>query len=179
MIAFPPPDVLAAALARTPPRRDTVGGWRHWCASRHQFAPAPRLTLAQWRALSPRARSLYDPHRTATHVNLPLLETPMSLKVSRLVNRRVRNNALKQKPSTRAGVMVTGWGYQGKTETVCEVLAAFEQDWLALHRHLNPDAIDGTLDLPVPVAYVQTPVAAKPKSACQAILDSSARTPGG
>ncbi|MEW2426047.1 AAA family ATPase [Streptomyces nigra] len=105
------------------------------------------------------------------HVNLPLQETPMSLTVSRLVNRRMRNNALKQKPATRAGVMVTGWGYQGKTETVCEVAAGFEDAWLDMHHHLNPTAVASTWDLHAPVAYVQTPVTAKPKSTCQAVLD--------
>ncbi|MFD0502478.1 TniQ family protein [Streptomyces chiangmaiensis] len=95
----------------------------------------------------------------------------MSLKVSRLVNRRLRNNALKTRPSTRAGAMVTGWGYQGKTETVCEVAAAFEDAWLALHDHLNPNTVDGVRDLRAPVAYVQTPVTAKPKGTCQAILN--------
>ncbi|MFE9354906.1 AAA family ATPase [Streptomyces olivaceoviridis] len=95
----------------------------------------------------------------------------MSLKVTRLVNRRMRNNALKQKPATRAGVMITGWGYQGKTETVCEVAASFEDAWLEMHNHINPAAVEGTWDLHAPVAYVQTPVTAKPKSTCQAVLD--------
>ncbi|MFF8717372.1 AAA family ATPase [Streptomyces sp. NPDC015184] len=171
MTELPPADVLATALSRQPPRRDTAASWRHWCTTRHQFVPAPRLTLAQWKTMSLAERSLHDMHRTATHVNMPLLETPMSIKVSRLVNRRIRNNAFKQKPSTRAGVMVSGWGYQGKTETVCEVLAAFEEDWLLLHDQLNPQAVDGTRDLHLPIAYVQTPVTAKPKSTCQAILD--------
>nr|WP_237518489.1 AAA family ATPase [Streptomyces sp. SID4982] len=101
---------------------------------------------------------------------MPLQETPMSLKVARLVNRRIRNNALKTRPSTRAGVMVTGWGYQGKTDTVCEVAAAFEDAWLAMHNYVHPGAVEGTRDLHAPVAYVQTPVTAKPKSTCQSIL---------
>ncbi|MFJ1732993.1 AAA family ATPase [Streptomyces sp. NPDC088254] len=168
--AIPESD-LAEALLRQAPRRDTYTGWQDWRTNRRSFVPAPRLSLAEWKALSPRERSLYDLHRTATHVHLPLQETPMSLKVSRLVNRRLRNNALKTRPSTRAGVMVTGWGYQGKTETVCEVAAAFEDAWLALHDHLNPNTVDGARDLHAPVAYVQTPVTAKPKGACQAILN--------
>lgn len=153
------------------PRRDTYEGWQHYRATRQQFTPAPQLTFAQWRNLSPHQRSFHDLHRTATHVNLPLQETPMSLKVSRLVNRRMRNNALKQKPATRAGVMVTGWGYQGKTETVCEVAASFEDAWLDMHDQLNPTAVEGTWDLHAPVVYVQTPVTAKPKSTCQAVLN--------
>ncbi|MFD9575104.1 AAA family ATPase [Streptomyces sp. NPDC059982] len=165
------PTALGAMLSDGPPRRDTFVGWQHYRTARGRFTPAPRITLAAWRRLSPHERSLYDLHRTATHVNLPLLETPMSLKVSRLVHRRLLNNSLKQKPATRAGVMVTGWGYQGKTETVCEVAAAFEDTWLALHGHLNPAAVEGTWDLHAPVAYVQTPVTAKPKSTCQAVLD--------
>ncbi|WP_251054052.1 TniB family NTP-binding protein [Streptomyces sp. ISL-66] len=66
--------------------------------------------------------------------------------------------------------MVSGGGYQGKTETVCEIAAAFEDSWRALHA-TNPQAVPGTRDLWVPVAYVQTPVTAKPKSTCKAILD--------
>jgi hypothetical protein len=59
----------------------------------------------------------------------------------------------------------------GQTETACEVGAAFEDQWLELHGHLNPDALVGTRDLLAPVAYVQTPVTATPKSICQAILN--------
>ncbi len=66
--------------------------------------------------------------------------------------------------------MITGGGYQGKTETACEIAADFEDDWLDLHHHLNPAAVAGTRDLHAPVAYVQTPVTAKPKSTCKAIL---------
>ena len=94
----------------------------------------------------------------------------MSQAVTRLLRGRIETNALKHKPSTRAGVMITGGGYQGKTETACEIAADFEDDWLDLHRHLNPAALAGTRDLHAPVAYVQTPVTAKPKSACKAIL---------
>lgn len=114
---------------------------------------------------------LHDLHRTATHANLPLLQTPMSQAVARMLQGRIMSNALKAKPSTRAGVMITGGGYQGKTETACEVTATFEDSWLDLHRHLNPDAVAGTRDLHAPVAYVQTPVTAKPKSTCKAILN--------
>jgi hypothetical protein len=67
--------------------------------------------------------------------------------------------------------MITGGGYQGKTETACEIAAAFEDAWLDLHQQLNPAAVRGTRDLHSPVAYVQTPVTAKPKSLCRAILD--------
>jgi hypothetical protein len=166
-----PRSVLAELAGGTKPRRDTYEGWQRYRATRGRFLAAPVLTFTQWRAMSLSERSLYDLHRTATHVNLPLQETPMSLRVGRLVNRRLRNNALKQNVATRAGVMVSGWGYQGKTETVCEVAAAFEDAWLELHHYLNPDAVDGTNDLHAPVVYVQTPVTAKPKSTCQAVLD--------
>jgi chloramphenicol 3-O-phosphotransferase len=94
----------------------------------------------------------------------------MSAKVARVVGARIQSNALKHKPTTRAGVMVNGAGYQGKTETVCAVAAAFEEQWLALHHHLDPDAVAGTRDLHAPVGYVQTPVTATPKSTCEAIL---------
>jgi hypothetical protein len=66
--------------------------------------------------------------------------------------------------------MVNGGGCQGKTETVCEALACFEDEWLALYAQ-NPSAVAGTLDLHAPVAYVRTPVKATPISACQRILD--------
>jgi len=63
---------------------------------------------------------LYDLHRAAAHANLPLQQTPMSQAVTRVLRGRIESNALKHKPSTRAGVMITGGGYQGKTETACE-----------------------------------------------------------
>jgi Bacterial TniB protein len=157
-------------LPGPPPQRETVQGWAQWRRTRHAFVAAPRLDLAAWRAMSPRRRMLHDLHRAATHANLALQQTPMSTAVTRLLRARIETNALKGKPSTRAGVMITGGGYQGKTETACEVAAAFEDVWLDLHRHLNPDAMPGTRDLHAPVAYVQTPVTAKPKSTCKAIL---------
>ncbi|WP_201724535.1 hypothetical protein [Streptomyces antimycoticus] len=158
-------------LPGQPPMRDTVEGWARWRRTRHDFAPAPRLDLAAWRAMSPRKRALHDLHRAATHANLPLLHTPMSREVAKLLHGRIRTNALKLKPSTRAGVMITGGGYQGKTETACEIAAAFEDSWLELHQHVNPDALPGARDLYAPVAYVQTPVTAKPKSTSKAVLN--------
>jgi len=158
-------------LPGQPPMRDTLEGWQQWRTDRHSFVPAPRLNLKAWQALSPRQRMLHDLHRTATHANLPLLQTPMSQAVAKLLQGRIMSNALKHKPSTRAGVMVTGGGYQGKTETACEIAATFEDTWLELNRHLNPDAVVGTRDLHAPVAFVQTPVTAKPKSTCKAILN--------
>jgi len=151
--------------------RETVDGWRRWRLSRHAFVPAPQLSLADYRRLSPRRRHLHDLHRAATHANLPLQDTPMSLAVTRIMRSRLQSNALKHKPTTRAGLMITGGGYQGKTETACEIAASFEDAWLNLHAQLNPNAVPGTRDLHAPVAYIQTPVTAKPKSTCQAILD--------
>jgi hypothetical protein len=157
-------------LPGPPPARETLAGWQQWRAARDSFTPAPRLDRAAWRALPPRRRMLYDLHRAATHANLPLQQTPMSQAVTRVLRGRIESNALKHKPSTRAGVMITGGGYQGKTETACEVAADFEDAWLDLHHHLNPDALAETRDLHAPVAYTQTPVTAKPKSTCKAIL---------
>jgi chloramphenicol 3-O-phosphotransferase len=150
--------------------RDTAGGWAQWRSTRHAFLPAPRLRPAGYALLSPRGRMLHDLHRAATHANLPIQETPMSAVVSRRMWSRIQNNALKYKPATRAGLMINGGGYQGKTETACEIAAAFEDQWLALHDELNPHAVPGTRDLLATVAYVQTPVTATPKSICEAIL---------
>ena len=95
----------------------------------------------------------------------------MSQAVATLVRGRIDSNALKRKPTTRAGVIVTGGGNQGKTETVCAIAAAFETDWRMLHAHIHPDALAGVRDRWAPVAYAQTPVTAKPKSLCKAILN--------
>ncbi|WP_284741714.1 TniB family NTP-binding protein [Amycolatopsis sp. RTGN1] len=167
------PDSVASpfVLPGQIPDRETVEGWKQWRLTRHSFVRAPRLDLAAYQALSPRKRQLHDLHRAATHANLPLLETPMTRAVGRIMRSRLQTNALKHKPTTRAGLMITGGGYQGKTETACEIAAAFEDAWLDMHAQLNPNAVPGTRDLHAPVAYVQTPVTAKPKSTCQAILD--------
>ncbi|MFG3602643.1 AAA family ATPase [Micromonospora chersina] len=151
--------------------RENAAGWSRWRTTRHTFTPAPSLSLQEFRRLSPRRRTLHDLHRSATHANLVIQETPMSAAVTRLMWSRIRSNALKHKPTTRAGLMISGGGYQGKTETACEVAAAFEDQWLALHHQLNPDAVPGTRDLLATVAYVQTPVTATPKSVCEAVLD--------
>lgn len=167
----PDPTVAQFVLPGRIPDRETVDGWKHWRLTRHDFVPAPKLSLADYRTMSPRRRQLHDLHRAATHANLPLQETPMSEALARVMKARLQTNALKHKPTTRAGLMITGGGYQGKTETACEIAAAFEDAWLAIHNQLNPNSISGTRDLHAPVAYAQTPVTAKPKSTCQAILD--------
>ncbi len=157
-------------LPGMPADRETVAGWTRWRLTRHGFAPAPVITITEWRAMSARSRQLHDLHRAATHASLAFQETPMSAAVARLLGARIQGNALKHTPATRAGVMISGGGYQGKTETACEVAAAFEDQWLALHGQLNPEAMEGTRDLHAAVAYAQTPVTATPKSICQAIL---------
>jgi hypothetical protein len=142
-----------------------------WRLTRKSFKPAPVISLGEYKRMSPRQRHLHDLHRTVTHSNLPIQDTPMSAAVDDAMRRRIHVNAVKRSERTRPGLMVNGDGFQGKTETVCETAASFEEEWLALHNDLNPDAVPGTRDLVAPVAYVQTPVTAKPVSTCQAILD--------
>jgi hypothetical protein len=161
----------AFTLPGVPPMRDTLDGWQQYCAAYGTFVPAPHLDLATWQAMPARQRTLRDLHRAATHANLPLQETPMSQAVATLVRGRIDSNALKRKPTTRAGVIVTGGGNQGKTETVCAIAAAFETDWRMLHAHIHPGTLAGVRDRWAPVAYAQTPVTAKPKSLCKAILN--------
>jgi len=151
--------------------RATIAGWTRWRLARLSFTPAPVISIGEYRAMSLRQRHLHDLHRIATHSNLAIQETPMSAVVGGLMRRRIQANAFKVSERTRPGLMVNGGGFQGKTETVCEIAAAFEDEWLELNGYLNPDAVPGTIDLIAPAAYVQTPVTARPVSLCQAILD--------
>jgi hypothetical protein len=153
------------------PDRTRREGWQRWRRQRDLFTPAPRLSLEEYAALSPRRRGLHDIHRAATHMNIGLLETPMSARVTRLMRSRLRNNALNFEPGTRDGLMISGGGYLGKTETACAAAAAFEDVWRDLHHQLLPPPAEGTRDLFVPVAYCRTPVRATPKGLCAAILD--------
>ncbi|MEV7770127.1 AAA family ATPase [Kitasatospora sp. NPDC086791] len=166
-----PPHPLAEIFGVKPPRRDTWEGWQYYRLHRRSFAPAPRLTLRQWRTMSDRDKALHNWHRAATHVNQPLLETPMSARVARLLHRRIEGNAMRRTAATWSGVMVSGLGFLGKTETVCDTAAEFETGFLAAAGFLIPGAGAGLRSLHSPVAYVQTPVTAKPKSTCEAILD--------
>ena len=93
----------------------------------------------------------------------------MSAFVSRQMRSLIETNAFCHGPDTRPGLMINGGACQGKTETACEALACYEDEWLALYGQ-NPSAAAGTLDLHVPAVYVRTPVKATPISACQRIL---------
>ena len=95
----------------------------------------------------------------------------MSRKVSDLMRGRLQNNAVKFTPGTRDGLMISGGGFQGKTETACEAAAEFEDLWRDIHRQLAPGPVPGTRDLFVPVAYCRLPVKATPKALCKTILD--------
>jgi chloramphenicol 3-O-phosphotransferase len=129
------------------------------------------MTLGEYRKRSPRQQYLYDLHRIVTHSNLPIQKTPMSEAVAQVMRRRITANASKSTERTRPGLMINGGGQQGKTETACECAAAFEDDWLETVGYLNPDAVPGTRDLLAPVAYVRTPVNARPSTMSEAILD--------
>ncbi|MFD5082546.1 TniB family NTP-binding protein [Kitasatospora sp. NPDC058406] len=162
---------IASLILASAPHRHTHAGWQHYRAARGQLLPPPPLTVRQWKLLPPERRSDYDIYRRLTNMNLPVQETPMLRKVTRLIDRRLQGNTLRQDSPTMPGVMVSGWGNHGKTATVSSVAAAFEDQWLALHDYLNPDAVEGTNDLHAPVVYVQTPVTATPKSLCESILN--------
>jgi AAA domain len=163
--------VIPFLLAGPQPDRTRAEGWQQWRAARGTFTPAPRLTIAEYQELSPRGRALHDLHRTATHVNLRLQETPMSRKVSDLMRGRLQNNAVKFTPGTRDGLMINGDGFHGKTETACHAAAEFEDLWRDIRRQLAPGPLPGTRDVFVPVAYCRLPVKATPKALCKTILD--------
>ncbi|MFE5964190.1 hypothetical protein [Streptomyces sp. NPDC056463] len=157
--------------AGSAPDRTRREGWQQWRRQRDLFTPAPKLSLEEYTALSPRGRGLHDIHRTATHMNIGLLETPMSARITKLMRSRLRNNALNFEPGTRDGLMISGGGYLGKTETACAAAAGFEDVWRDLHHQLLPPPVEGTRDLFVPVAYCRTLVRATPKALCATILD--------
>ncbi|MER7178635.1 TniB family NTP-binding protein [Streptomyces hyaluromycini] len=161
---------IAELILRGRPHRDTYPGWQHYRAHRGRLLPPPAMTPIQWRTTPVGRRTDYDLYRRMTNVNLPLQRTPMQEKVTRLIQRRLNGNTLKQDAPTLAGIMVSGWGNYGKTATVCSAAAAFEDQWLQLHDFLIPGAVEGTLDLHAPVVYVSTPVTATPKSTCVSIL---------
>jgi hypothetical protein len=163
--------VVPFLRAGPPPDRTRWEGWQQWRRIRDTFVPAPRLTPADYQALSKRQRALHDLHRTATHVNMRLQETPMSVRVADLMRGRLQNNAVKFMPGTRDGLMINGGGFQGKTETACDAAASFEDVWREVHHQLLPGRIPGTRDVFVPVAYCRLPVRATPKGLCRAILN--------
>ncbi|MGW1354890.1 AAA family ATPase [Streptomyces sp. NPDC002409] len=163
--------VVPFLRAGPPPDRTRWEGWQQWRRIRGTFVPAPRLTPTEHQSLSPRRRALHDLHRTATHVNMRLQETPMSARVANLMRGRLQNNAVKFMPGTRDGLMINGGGFQGKTETACDAAASFEDVWREVHHQLLPGPTPGTRDVFVPVAYCRLPVRATPKGLCKAILN--------
>jgi hypothetical protein len=106
--------------------RATLEGWTQWRLTRREVAPAVEITLGEYKKMSKRQRWFHDLHRMATHSNLPIQETPMSAAVSDVMRRRIQCNAVKGTERTRPGLMINGGGFQGKTETVCETAASFE-----------------------------------------------------
>lgn len=167
---WPARERIAELILSKKSHRDTFPGWQHYRLTRGGVVPPPQLTPRKWALLTEDRRFDYDTFRRLANVNLPLQETPMAAKVTRLIKRRLHGNALKQDDPTLAGVMVSGFGHYGKTATVSAVCAAFEDSWLQLHNSLNPTAVPGTSDLHAPIVYVSTPVTATPKSVCAAIL---------
>ncbi|MCX4906692.1 TniB family NTP-binding protein [Streptomyces sp. NBC_00878] len=156
------------------PDRTTHEGWQEFRRTRELFVPVKKISVAEYRLMSPRKKSLYDLHRAATHVNMRMEETPMSAVVTTLMRARIQNNAMRIGPSTLDGLMINGGGYQGKTETACRTAVEFEDTVRLLfeqNRAYYFDPMPGTRDIIAPVAYCQTPVKATPIGLCEAILD--------
>jgi hypothetical protein len=154
-----------------PPDRGRWDHWQEWRATRRGFVPAPRLSADEYQALSPRDRWMHNMHRTATHSNLRLQETPMSRVVHELILSRLQGNAVKFSPGTRDGLMISGEAFVGKTETSCWAAADFEDMWRGVHARLAPGPVPGTRDTFVPVGYCRLPPRATPKGLCKTILD--------
>ncbi|MEW1794082.1 ATP-binding protein [Streptomyces niveus] len=172
----PEPSSAVVPFLRFGPRPDRTRheGWQEFRRTRDLFVPVRKMSLAEYRRMSPRKKSLYDLHRAATHVNMQMLDTPMSEVVTTLMRSRIQNNAMRIGPSTLDGLMINGGGYQGKTETACRTAAEFEDTWRDLYEQYPEcylDPMPGTRDLIAPVAYCQTPVKATPIGLCEAILD--------
>ena len=72
--------------------------------------------------------------------------------------------------------MISGGGFQGKTETACQAAAEFEDLWRGIHRQLVPGPVPGTRDVFVPVAYCRLPVKATPKALCKQLTSISTET---
>ncbi|MEE4545767.1 ATP-binding protein [Streptomyces sp. V4-01] len=156
------------------PDRTTYEGWQEFRTTRDLFVPVKKISLAEYRLMSPRKKSLHDLHRAATHVNMRMGETPMSAAVTALMHSRIRNNSMRVNPSTLDGLMINGGGYQGKTETACRSAADFEDTWRYLFENYRAyflQPMPGTRDLIAPVTYCQAPVKATPMGLCEAILD--------
>ena len=175
MTTLQEPEAMLASLPVTLlpgriPDRTTWAGWDRWRRTRGDFRPVSLISQASYLQLKPRQRRIYDLHRLAAHSNLLVQETPMSRIVAERLRTLIENNAWDYSPDTRPGMMINGGGAQGKTATVCEVIAGFEDDWLELYA-LDPQAVPGTRDLHAPVAYIRTPVRAAPISTCKRILD--------
>src|SRR5260370_1589794 len=143
------------------PDRTVWQDWNRWRLTRRNFIPAPVITAGDYARMTPGQRRLHDLHRMARHSTLLIQETPMSAFVSWKVRALIEDNAFNHGPDTRPGVMINGGGCQGKTETICEIIASFEDEWLALYAQ-NPDAVPGTLHQHAPAAHVRTPVKGTP-----------------
>lgn len=87
---------IAELILSDTPSRDTFAGWQHFRATRGLLVPAQRLSAAQWGTLPTRRRDDYDTYRQMTNVNLPLQQTPMAQRVSRLIDRRLSANTRKK-----------------------------------------------------------------------------------
>lgn len=170
LVGLPSRARIAELILSSRPPLDTYVGWQHYRTHCGLLVPARAISPRRWSMLPESRQYDYDLYRELTNANLPLQDTPMHDKVGKLIRRRLSSNTRKKDDPTRAGVMISGWGNYGKTASVCSAGAVFEEQWLALHRCLNPAALPGARDLHAPVVYVSTPVTATPKSLCSSIL---------
>ncbi|WP_164465843.1 AAA family ATPase [Actinoplanes teichomyceticus] len=139
-------------------------------ANRDSFKPAPTIKRKKYKKMDAEAQRAHTMDRLRTCANLPMQETPMSLAITDEIDALLIMNSLVESEETVPGVMTTGGGFQGKTETICRILAKFEEYRLRQFSGSNPRYIAGTRDEHIPVVYVQTPAKPTPKRLCERIL---------
>ena len=131
-----------------PGRRPTAPpgeGWQQWRRSRRCFTPAKRLSAAEYQALSAKGPGAARPapHRHPRQPPAPG-DADEQDGVGPDAGWRLQNNAVKFGPGTRDGLMISGGGFQGKTETACWAAAEFEDLWRGIQEQFLPGRTPGT-----------------------------------
>src|SRR4051812_8268237 len=92
------------------PKINHVDDWQRWVANRadRRAQRPPKLTRAEYAALSLQDRADYDVARMISNANLPFKQTPMGTQFAKSFSLQTNTNALSGAPGVKMGTFMSG-----------------------------------------------------------------------
>lgn len=146
----------------------TADTWDKFVQNRNSYVRPTIISAKNHAELSPSDRAVYDLYRRIAAANLPVRETPSTVRVQEEMTSVLTTNTLNAAPGVRPGIYLSANGARGKSTLMREVAANYHE-FLRDLAEIEPD-LAGRRDRWIPVAVISIPAKASIRLVCQRIL---------